>query len=107
MAASDLYANPIFRTVSVPYRVKQTQYFKLQYKAADGSIGSIPEALFQLHAGELSFTIRGKDKIPQRFFRFYDLSLGRGGLRHIGRPHRGESAVHLIINIFGEKQGKI
>ena len=44
----------------------------------DGSIGGIAEVLFQLLGEELSFNIRGKSKIPRRFFLFCDLSQGQG-----------------------------
>lgn len=98
----DLIRNPIFCSVPVLYRVKQTRFFKLQHKAMDGSIGGIAEVLFQLLGEELSFNIRGKSKIPRRFFLFCDLSQGQGGLKHIGHLYSGKCTVQLMVYIFNE-----
>ena len=62
----------------------------------------VAEVLFQRLGAELSFNIRGKSKIPRRFFLFCDLSQGQGGLKHIGHLYSGKCTVQLMVYIFNE-----
>ena len=71
--------------------MKQSQLFKLHYKSADGRIGGVSKVLFQLLGGELTRAIGGKDKLPEGFFLFCNLALGKCFLEYFQEVFSGET----------------
>ena len=96
------HTNRILHTIPVLCRFEQSQFFKLQHKAADRRVSGVPEVLFQLLGGKLRVAVSGQNKLPQCFFLFCDLPVGQGGLKHIGHLYSGKCTVQLMVYIFNE-----
>ena len=51
------HTNRILHTIPVLCRFEQSQFFKLQHKAADRRVSGVPEILFQLLGGKLCVAV--------------------------------------------------
>lgn len=91
------HTNRILHTIPVLCRFEQSQFFKLQHKAADRRVSGVPEVLFQLLGGKLHVAVSGQNKLPQCFLLLSDLSVGQGGLKRLGRLCGRKHPVQLMI----------
>ena len=76
------HTNRILHTIPVLCRFEQSQFFKLQHKAADRRVSGVPEVLFQLLGGELRVAVSGQNKLPQCFLLLSDLPVGQSLLEY-------------------------
>ena len=100
------HTNRILHTIPVLCRFEQSQFFKLQHKAADRRVSGVPEILFQLLGGKLRVAVSGQNKLPQCFLLLSDLSVGQGGLKRLGRLCGRKHPVQLMIYIFDKIRQK-
>ena len=91
------HTNRILHTIPVLCRFEQSQFFKLQHKAADRRVSGVPEVLFHLLGGKLRVAVSGQNKLPQCFLLLSDLSVGQGGLKRLGRLCGRKHPVQLMI----------
>ena len=92
-----IHANGILHAIPILRRFEQSQLFKLQHKAADRRIGSVPKALFQLLGGKLHVAISRQNKLPQCFLLLSDLPVEQGGLKRLGCLCGRKRPVQLMI----------